>query len=138
MPGEYSNANPADGTEALAAFSQPFRQTREETSTFPGDWEPLKGKKVKIIWVQPVKRENTAEPDDSSRRQFAKSVFKTEYPKLSGQSSDLAGVVIVFDSQDGGMAASTMATLQQWNAGHLSDNAFWKQCWLDPAEAFKE
>jgi len=137
MPGEYSNANAADGTDALADFSQPFRQTREETSTFPGDWEPLKGKKVKIIWVQPIKRENT-EPDDSSRRQFAKSVFKTEYPKLSGQASDLAGVVIVFDSQDGGMAASTMATLQQWNAGHLSDSAFWKQCWLDPVEAFKE
>jgi hypothetical protein len=35
------------------------------------------------------------------------------------------------------MAAATMAALQQWNAGHLSDNAFWKQCWLDPPDAFK-
>jgi len=49
----------------------------------------------------------------------------------------LAGVVIVFDSEDGGMAAATLATLQQWNAHHMTDNIFWKQCWFDPADAFK-
>jgi hypothetical protein len=31
-----------------------------------------------------------------------------------------------------------MAALQQWQAGHLADSAFWKRCWLDPAEAFKD
>jgi hypothetical protein len=35
------------------------------------------------------------------------------------------------------MAAATFASLQQWRAGHLSEDAFWKQCWVDPAEAFK-
>ena len=35
------------------------------------------------------------------------------------------------------MAAATTVALQQWNAGPLSDNAFWKQCWLDPPDASK-
>ena len=43
---------------------------------------------------------------------------------------------MIFDSLDGGMAAATLANLQQWRAGHLSDDVFWKRCWRDPAEAF--
>ncbi|HYL17009.1 MAG TPA: hypothetical protein VEV41_28515, partial [Terriglobales bacterium] len=65
------------------------------------------------------------------------SVFRKAYPELSQATPDVAGVVIVFDSEDGGMAAVTAATLQQWQAGHLTDDAFWKRCWLDPADAFK-
>ena len=120
-----------------ADMDRPFRQTREETSLFPGDWDALKGKKVRIIWVQPVGKESE-NSGDASRSSFARSVFKNEYPKLTQDNADVAGVVVVFDSQDGGMAATTMATLQQWQAGHLSDSAFWKRCWLDPTEAFKE
>jgi hypothetical protein len=30
-----------------------------------------------------------------------------------------------------------LANLQQWRAGHLSDEAFSKRCWRDPAEAFQ-
>ena len=112
-----------------------FRQTREETSTFPGEWEPLKGKTVKIIWVQPTGVEKA---DQDSRLSYAKTVFRKTFPELTKIVPNVAGVVIVFDSQDGGMAATTTATLQQWHAGHLTDNAFWKRCWLDPADAFKE
>jgi hypothetical protein len=46
-------------------------------------------------------------------------------------------VVVIFDSEDGGMAATTLTTLQQWRAGHLPDEAFWRRCWRDPVEAFK-
>jgi hypothetical protein len=100
---------------------------------FPGNWAPLRGKTVKIIWVTPAGSGNT----DSDRIKFTKSIFRKAYPDIAKAPADLAGVVVVFDAEDGGMAAATMASLQQWNAGHLSDSAFWKQCWLDPAEAFK-
>jgi hypothetical protein len=32
----------------------------------------------------------------------------------------LAGIVVIFDSADGGMIAATLATLQQWKIGTLS------------------
>jgi hypothetical protein len=124
---------PSTTSTQAAPGNAPY-QTREETSMFPGNWAPLRGKTVKIIWVLPH-----SGPDDSdhNRVNFAKSLFRKAYPEVSKSASDVAGVVVVFDAEDGGMAAATTASLQQWNAGHLSDSAFWKQCWLDPAEAFK-
>lgn len=130
-----SAASSAPSTNLSADIDDPtFTQTKEETSTFPGTWDELKGKKVKIIWVQAGEAHD---PDAQSRRlTVAKSVFRKAYPEVSQNTSGLAGVVVVFDAQDGGMAAATMATLEQWNAGHLTDKAFWKRCWFDPADAF--
>jgi hypothetical protein len=68
---------------------------------------------------------------------LVKSVLRKAYPEASSATPPVAGVVVILDSEDGGMAAATMAALQQWHAGHLPDRAFWKRCWLDPAEAFK-
>jgi len=110
-----------------------FRKSREETSTFPGSWEALQGKQVKIVWVQPLR-----DSVQSSRASYAKSLFQQTYSEISEHASDVSGVVIVFDSKDGGMAAATLPILQQWAAGHLTDNAFWKRCWFDPADAFVE
>ena len=91
---------------------------------------------MKMIWVQPsAAGDNSAQ---GGRLTYAKSMFKKAFPELSQAASDVAGVVIVFDSQDGGMAAATLSSLQQWQAGHLTDQAFWKRCWLDPADAFKQ
>jgi hypothetical protein len=125
----------APSTDLSAAIDDPtFTQTKQETSTFPGDWEPLRGKKVRIIWV---KAGEARDPDSQAHRlDVAKSVFQKTYPELSHNNSGLAGVVVVFDAQDGGMAAVTLATLEQWNAGHLTDKALWKHCWFDPADAF--
>jgi hypothetical protein len=114
------------------AAGSPF-QTREETGTFPGDWAPLKGKRVKIVWVQAAGDAKEGSPE--KRTNFAKSMFRKSYPELA-KVSDLAGVVIVFDEADGGMAAATAASLQELNVGKLSEDAFWRQCWLDPPEAF--
>lgn len=111
-----------------------FQQTREEVSIFPGKWEPLDGKKVKIIWVQPSdKKSFGSEP----KLNLVKSVFRRNFTDASSATPPVAGVVVILDSEDGGMAAATMAALQQWHAGHLPDGAFWKRCLLDPAEAFK-
>jgi hypothetical protein len=119
-------------TSAAAAIKSPdlFRQTKEETSTFPGDWEALRGKSVKIIWVQP-----NGKSTQQARLTFAESVFKKQVPQLAA-SNGVEGVVVVFDAAEGGMAATTLAALQQWGAGNLSDAAFLKQCWFDPADAF--
>lgn len=111
-----------------------FRQKHEEVSLFPGKWEPLTGKKVKVIWVEPSADRKFGR---APKWNLAKSVFRRAYPEVSNLQNEIAGVVVIFDSEDGGMAAATMATLQQWHAGHLPDDAFWKRCWLDPADAFK-
>ena len=109
------------------------RQTKEEVGSFPGKWEALDGKKVKIIWVQPLDKDQFgSEP----KWNLAKSVFRKADAGAPTANPEVAGVVVIFDSLDGGMAAATLATLQQWRAGHLSDDAFWKRCWRDPVEAF--
>jgi hypothetical protein len=127
-PGFASGSQSGDISQAAEPA---FRKSREETSTFPGHWEALQGKRVKIIWVQPL-----GDPVQNSRASYAKSVFHQTYSEISEHPSDVSGVVIVFDSKDGGMAAATLSVLQQWAAGHLTDNAFWKRCWFDPADAF--
>jgi hypothetical protein len=50
----------------------------------------------------------------------------------------VSGVVIVFDSADGGQIAATLSSLKQMVDGALPEAAFWKQCSLDPPESFQE
>ncbi len=131
---------PGAATVSLSAVrgdqgdKEAVRQTKEEVGLFPGSWEPLDGRKVKIIWVQPLDRDQFgSEP----KWNLAKSVFRQADAGAPTASTEVAGVVVIFDSQDGAMAATTLATLQQWRAGHLSDDAFWRRSWRDPAESFK-
>lgn len=111
-----------------------FKVSREETAPFPGDWEPLRNKSVKIISVQKTD-EAAADTDPKLKLEFAKSQLDKNYKELSGK-PELAGVVLIFDSADGGMIATTMGTLQQWKAGKLSDAALWHQSYFDPPETF--
>jgi len=129
MPAAFESAS--QSTDISQLTEPAFRKSREETSTFPGNWEALQGKRVKIVWVEPL-----GDPGQNSRASYAKSIFHQAYSEMSEHPSDVSGVVIVFDSKDGGMAAATLPALQQWAAGHLTDNAFWKRCWFDPADAF--
>ena len=131
LPPAYDTPVPVSAAEVTPP--SPFRQTRQETADFPGTWEPLRGKQVEVIWVQPA----GSDAAGADKFSYAKAVFRKAFPELLHSTPPLAGVVIVFDSQDGGMAAATLATLQQWNAHHMTDNNFWKQCWFDPADAFK-
>ncbi|MGB9256076.1 MAG: hypothetical protein WCC25_14650 [Candidatus Korobacteraceae bacterium] len=109
------------------------RQTKEEVAQFPGSWEPLDGKQVKIIWVQPKSQDQFG---SQPKWGLVKSVLRRADAGNPSEATQVAGVVVIFDSQDGGMAATTLANLQQWRAGHLSDDTFWKRCWRDPADAF--
>ncbi|MGH9530596.1 MAG: hypothetical protein ACRD2S_11845, partial [Terriglobales bacterium] len=68
------------------------------------------------------------------RLQFAKAVLMTQYSDLAGASDPPAGVVVIFDSDDGGMIAATQSTLKEWQDGSASDEAIWKECFFDPPE----
>ena len=127
--------NPASSSGASNAAADLFHVVREETAPFPGDWEPLRGKNVKIISVQKI---DEAEQNAGSkeRLEYTKFLLEKSYTEITEKKSELAGVVVVFDSADGGMIAATTPTLQQWRAGTLTDSALWHKCFFDPPETF--
>lgn len=136
---EMPDGIPEVGTQAGVApgptADELFRVSREETAPFPGDWEPLRNKNVRIISVQ--KTDESAPSGDAKQKlEFAKSLLDKSYTELGKNASGLSGIVLIFDSADGGMIATTLATLQQWKAGTLSDSALWHQSYFDPPETF--
>ena len=120
---------------SLAPAADLFHVIREETSTFPGDWNQLRNKNVKIISVQKID-ENAKDAGPQVRLEYAKFLLQKNYNAVAQNPSGLAGIVVIFDSADGGMIAATLPTLQQWRAGTLSDSALWHQCFFDPPETF--
>ena len=135
MPDGIPDTAAAPTTASLASAADLFHVIREEASTFPGDWEPLKNKNVKIISVQKID-ENAKNADARQRLEYAKFLLEKTYKEIAQKPQGLAGVVVIFDSADGGMIAATMPTLQQWKAGTLSDSALWHKCFFDPPEMF--
>jgi hypothetical protein len=133
MPDGIPDTDARSNTGAKAAAEQLFLVTREETAAFPGDWQPLRGKKVKIVSIEKTD-EKATDPGITIRLEFAKSILDKNYTDLTKKADDLSGIVLIFDSSDGGMIAATLASLQQWKGAGLSDSAFWKQCFFDPPE----
>jgi hypothetical protein len=125
----------AQGGAPVPTADELFRVSREETAAFPGDWEPLRNKNVKIISVQKTD-ESAASGDGKLKLEFAKSLLDKNYTELEKNAKALAGIVLIFDSADGGMIATTLGTLEQWKAGKLSDSALWHQSYFDPPETF--
>jgi hypothetical protein len=80
--------------------------------------------------------DNQKDVSPQLRLEFAKSVLDKDYAQLAQKSQELGGIVLIFDSADGGMIAASLPTLQQWKAGTLSDAALWHQCFFDPPESF--
>jgi len=114
---------------AISQSPSPFSIGSEEVGGFPGEWAPLKGKSVKIISLQQVPGTGRiSSPQDKLR--FAETLFRKE----SESSSAVAGVVLIFDAEDGGMVAATSSVLEQWKKDLISEQAFWKHCFLDPPE----
>jgi hypothetical protein len=126
----------AEDTRAASpddAASSPYITEKQETDDFSGDWDALRGKTVRIFWVgSNPKHEKPATA--SERLEFARSLLLGAYQNLSGTSAAVSGIVIVFDSADGGEIAATMASLKEWMGGKLTESEFWKQCLLDPAD----
>jgi hypothetical protein len=122
-------------SEPAHVETEPFHVGGEQVASFPGDWAPLLGKTVKIVTVQKA-IDNATVTGPEAKLAFAKSLFDGQYADLIRTSSSVAGVVVIFDSDDGGMIAATMLALRQWKAGTLSDQALWRRCLFDPREAF--
>lgn len=120
---------------ASATATDLFRVAREETAPFPGDWEPLRGKNVKVISVQKA-YEAAKDGSPQMKLEFAKSLFDKNYSEVAQKSPNLAGIVLIFDSSDGGMIAAPESTLEKWKAGIISDAALWHNCFFDPPETF--
>lgn len=116
---------------AKAADTVRYEVEHEEIGSFPAVWEPLRGKTVKIITVQPTLPTGG---DAKAKLDFAKSLFEKEYKELTAGQTTAAGLVLMFDSVDGGMLATTMPILKQWKDGTLSDAAMWRRCFVDPPE----
>lgn len=124
-------------TAAAIEKSAPFRIAREDTSVFPGDWAELKGKTVKIYTVQPV----AVDPKETGARAklaFARNLFEKSPDEIAASSTAIEGFVVIFDSADGGILGATLGSAKQLASGALSAEAFWKQCYMDPPEAFQE
>jgi hypothetical protein len=120
---------------SLAASADLFHVIREETAPFPGDWEPLRSKTARIISVQKVD-EASKEAGPKDRLEYAKYLLEKTYKEIPKNDQQPQGIVVIFDSADGGMIAATATTLQQWVAGTLSDAALWHNCFFDPPETF--
>ena len=119
----------------IPANAEQFQVKNEEIASFPATWEPLQGRTVKILTVQKI-GSNPSGTGPKAKLEFTKSLFEKEYAELTKAPTSAAGVVVIFDSEDGGLAAATLSTLQQWRTGVLSDQAFWRRCFFDPPETF--
>lgn len=116
---------------APEADAPPFQVENEQIASFPGTWEPLRGKTVKIIAVQKG-AQGSVNSGSHDKLEFAKSILDREYAELTQTKSTVAGVVLIFDSEDGGMLAATLPVLHLWKGGVFSDEAFWGRCYFDP------
>jgi hypothetical protein len=134
--GEPATAATTAATASPGSTSSPFKVEKEETSRFGGKWEPLAGKNVRVVWAAP----SAADPftSASQKKSFAKEMFLKAYAEQKSATPAVDGVVVLFDSADGGQVAATMASLQKLEDGSLAGPAFWKQCSLDPPELFQD
>jgi hypothetical protein len=119
-----------------AAKREAFRIEREENGVFPSGWEALKGKAVKIYTVQPVSQD-PKQTDGRAKLNFAGSLMQKFVAEVTPGAPAADGVVVIFDSADGGIVGATLATIQQLATREISEEAFWKQCYLDPPEIFQ-
>jgi len=126
-----------EGKHGLSSADQgPFHVGSEQITSFPGSWAPLRGKTVNVITVQKV-GDSATDTGSAAKLAFARSLLEKAYLEIAKGSTNIDGVVLIFDSDDGGMAAATVPVLRQWNAGTLSEEAFWRRCFFDPPEAFQ-
>jgi hypothetical protein len=129
---KLQSSSTADPSEKFLAF----RIEREEISAFPGTWPELHGKSVKIYTVIPVSTDPkaTAPP---IRLNYALFLFQRGLKEASAANSIPEGVVVIFDSSDGGIVGATLLEIQKVASKSITRDAFWSESYLDPIEAFR-
>jgi hypothetical protein len=111
-----------------------FSIIREMSSDFSGDLAQLKGKRALYIWARP---EGSGLNLTGNKLQFANDVFLQRYREISHASQNaVAGVVVIFLDQKGGVAAASLDDIRLFADGSLSRDAFFKKCSFDPPSAF--
>ena len=139
LPVSYGGGGTVNAEQAAVAVSpdaSPFKVEKEETSPFGGKWEPLNGKNVRVVWAAPSSSNQSTSA--GQKKSFAKEMFLKAYSEQKTATRPIDGVVVLFDSADGGQVAATMTSLQKLEDGNLTGSAFWKQCSLDPPELFDD
>ena len=89
---------------------------------------------MRVVWIEPAAG---ASSTPAEKRKFAKYLLLEAYKDMASSDPNVSGIVIVFDSADGGQIAATMDNLKALQDGSISDAAFWHSCSLDPPEAFQ-
>jgi hypothetical protein len=138
LPASYGGGGitNAEQPTPAAPSSSAFQVEKEETRQFGGKWEPLSGKNVRVVWAAPGSAGGSTSA--SEKKAFAKEMFLKAYAEQKSATPPIEGVVVLFDSADGGQVAATVASLQKLEDGSLTGSSFWKQCSLDPPELFEE
>jgi len=116
---------------------QGFRVEREETGAFPGDWETLRGKQVKIYTIQPISQDPKA-IGPHARLRYATSLLQKASLELAATTPAVAGFAIIFDAPDGGIVGATMESTSQLASGGITVDDFWKKAYSDPPDMFQE
>ena len=111
-----------------------FKIAKEETTSFRGNWQPLKGKPVRIEWIEPANPAVSTSPKD--KLGYARSIFLRAFRNLAQAQPSAEGIIVVFDSADGGQIAASLSSVRALADHSLSEAAFWRQCSLDPPESF--
>ena len=118
----------------IAATKTEFAIIREMASDFSGDLVQLKGKKALYIWARP---EGSGLNLSGNKLQFATNLFLQRYREISHASQNpVAGVVVIFLDQKGGVAAASLDDIRLFADGSLSQERFLKKCSFDPPSAF--
>jgi hypothetical protein len=133
---EYLAAKMATHSTSLEEKYPAFRIEREENGIFPGNWEPLKGKTVKIYTVQIVSQ-NPKEAEGVIRQKYALALFQKGANDGSSDSATPPGVAVIFDSADGGIAGATSENIQKLSSGAIKEDVFWSQSHIDPPDTFQ-
>jgi hypothetical protein len=130
MPAGYAQAVAAP--EAETADLSVFKVSKEETNSFPGNWDKLKGKTVRVEWIEAPPSSSPAD-----KLAYAKSVFLNAFHAVNTAHENVEGIVVVFDSADGGQLSATLASVRGLADKSISEATFWRQCSLDPPESFQ-
>lgn len=130
MPAGYAQA--VAGSERETTDFSIFKISKEETNSFPGNWDKLKGKTVRVEWIEAPPSSSPAD-----KLAYAKSVFLTAFQAVNTKHENVEGIVVVFDSADGGQLSATLASVRGLAEKSISEPTFWRQCSLDPPESFQ-
>jgi len=112
-----------------------FAVVREIVTPFSGEWARLKDKPALYVWARPQGSALNMVAGD--KLQFAEHIFMERYREAAHDSrNSVAGVVVIFLDQRGGVAAASLEDIRFWAEGRLTSTAFIKNCSLDPPGAF--